>query len=168
MRHENQKKGGGRLPPHVWLGYLLVCSALLTGVTFSSYISSTEGSAEARVAKFEVTMSGNKDQIDIDGSDPTNDLSGEYMLTVTNSSEVAVEYSVVIQTETALPKGITLKLDGTAQTTNGSDTAYTFAGGTLAPEGFQDHTLTVVAVLDTLQVDVSQNVTVSVIAEQID
>ncbi len=151
-----------------WIGYLLLCTMLLTCVTFSNYVTSSTGGDSARVAKFDVRMVGNTDEIHIDGSDSTDDLTGSYTLTVTNNSEVAVEYSITVLTDTSLPAGIQLTIGNETKNTDGSSTNYSYTGGILRPGETRNHTLTVTALLDTLAVNVDQAVTVSVTAEQID
>ena len=45
------KTKGGRLPVRAYLLYLLLISFMLTGVTFSRYITSSRGDEGARVVK---------------------------------------------------------------------------------------------------------------------
>lgn len=47
-----ERKKSRRLPIHVILGYLLLLTVLLTGVTVSKYVTSTPGGDSARVAAF--------------------------------------------------------------------------------------------------------------------
>ena len=95
---EMPKKTASRRPPvFVYLGYLLVATMLVTGVTFAGYVSTTSGGDEARVAKFEVT------ETDLDGLlAETLNVSispGESQtveLQVANKSEVAIDYTIAI------------------------------------------------------------------------
>ncbi len=171
MIRKERKNKVPRLPLTVWLSYLLVCTLLLTGVTFSSYVTSATGGDSARVAKFSVVMTGAEDIVSIDGSNASENLSSAYHFTVTNNSEVAVRYSVTVKTgaeDAPLPTGITLEIAGITCSTDGQQRSYAFNVGTLAPGADVSHTLTVTAALSELMENVDQNVIVSVDVVQID
>lgn len=90
-----EKRRGRPLPPAVYIVYLLVLTVILTGVTFSGYISSASGSDGARVAKFEIVETGVqamylKTAI-VPGETQTKALS------ITNKSEVAVTYRIIAE-----------------------------------------------------------------------
>ena len=55
---EKTKDGKVRLPLFSYVSYLLVASFLLTGVTFSGYITTIRGEDTSRVASFEISESG--------------------------------------------------------------------------------------------------------------
>lgn len=100
------------------LAYLLLCTLLLTGVSFSRYITGTGADDQARAAAWEVevTYTGNSPVQTIDR--PTNDGVEEviFPFTVTSHSETALQYDLEIQLDQTLPNGVTAKLDGTAVT----------------------------------------------------
>lgn len=86
------KKSGKRPPVFVYVGYLLVATVIFTGVTFSGYISTTVGSDQARVAKFDVDIAGSGMQeilVGVKDMMPGDIINKEFQ--ITNSSEVAVE-----------------------------------------------------------------------------
>ncbi len=167
-KYLNKEKKRRGFSTSALLVYLLIAVTLTTGVSFSRYTTSVSGSDSARVAGFDVSIFGSTDRIHIDGSNSESDLTGSYTLTVTNNSEVAVEYTITVQTASPLPKGINLTMDSVTKSTDGTAAAYSFSAGTLAPGGSENHTLTVEAVLTELMDNVEQDITVSVAVAQID
>lgn len=111
---EQSKKRKGRLPLHVPLFYLLVCTFLLTGVTCSRHISSANGSGSARAAKGVVTVSyENNTTVEMEQpSDPDNQtVIKEFSFSVSGSaSEVAIRYNLVLKLDQALPDGVSISL----------------------------------------------------------
>lgn len=85
-----------RPPLMVYVMYLLVATVVFTGVTFSSYISSTVGQDTARVAKFEVTGTGMQEiQINAEAMVPGSQITKQF--TVQNTSEVSVELTITAE-----------------------------------------------------------------------
>lgn len=97
-----QKKTGRRLPLVAWLGYLLVVTFVVTGVTFSGYVTRTNGGDSARVAKFDVTE-GIPDTYttELQGMYPGSEETLEF--TVKSESEVAVACYMILTTTQNLP-----------------------------------------------------------------
>lgn len=129
---ELPKKTASRRPPvFVYLGYLLVATMLVTGVTFAGYVSTSSGGDEARVAKFEVT-----DTSDLLTASLNVSISpGEEKivpLEVENKSEVAIDYTINIDNVyNNLPLEFYFKDGaGNALSAQGSDgsTGYEFTG----------------------------------------
>lgn len=158
------------LPLPVWLAYLLVCTLLLTGVSFARYTTTANGGDTARVAAGRIEVQCNQDTtLVLD----TNTSETSLLFSVSNpGAEVAIRYDVEVKLDTPLPAGVTLTLDGTSgQTEGGKRYIFSqmgcFAPGTL---DIQSHTLVVAANFDesntveTLEIPV----TISVCAEQID
>lgn len=87
--------------------YILVFACAIIPVTASKYVSQAEGSSSARVARFEVT------------SNCTYDAeTKEYILTITNNSEVTVLYDISYTVDSSpLPKGVTITFE---QSNNGT------------------------------------------------
>ena len=82
------------LPPAVYLAYLLILSLVLTGVTFSGYITSASGKDGARVAKFEIVTEQKLYETSIEADlipGETKDVS----LQIQNKSEVAVKCRIL-------------------------------------------------------------------------
>lgn len=118
---EQRNKRKGRLPIYVYLGYLLICTLLLTGVSFASYVSTSTASDSACVAKGMVTVSYS-DDTEIEMSRPDDDgvETREFSFQVSNNaSEVAIRYDVVVTLDIPLPDGVTMTLD--EQPCSGSD-----------------------------------------------
>lgn len=129
------KQSKTRLPFHVYLAYLLVCTFLLTGVSFSRYISSASGSGSARVTKGVVTVSYDKNNTQFEMTRPSDDGVEEraFEFKVSNdTSEVAIRYDVVVTLDKPLKPGITMTLDGQPGTAGVGNT-YMFSNvGTFA------------------------------------
>lgn len=91
---EKKKAGKLRLPLFSYVSYLLVASFLLTGVTFSGYITTIRGGDDSRVAHFGISESGVSEAMIeatiVPGETVTKDL------TIQNKSEVAIDYTVEI------------------------------------------------------------------------
>lgn len=96
------KKTPGKIPPLVWIGYLLVVTVVVTGVTFSGYVSRTSGGDTARVAKFQVT-----EEISVTettaffGMYPGGEDSWPFE--IQNESEVALRCSITLSSTDNLP-----------------------------------------------------------------
>lgn len=88
---------------------LLVSFHLMTGL-YAKYSSTATGSDSARVAKFQVVVTGDAANISVACTQmPGNEAA--YEITVENASEVAVKYDVIVTLSAAVP-GVTLTLDG--------------------------------------------------------
>lgn len=85
-----------RPPLLVYVMYLLVATVVFTGVTFSSYISTTSGQDSARVAKFDIKGSGTQ-AIEIAAGAMIPGDSFTKQFTIQNSSEVAVELTITAE-----------------------------------------------------------------------
>lgn len=98
---------------------VLISTSMMSGL-YAKYTARGEGSDSARVAEFTVEgqLSPNDVTVDI-GNAQTE---GEFTLTTSNTSEVAVRYDVVL--EATVPAGITVSLDGVAGSLVGGK--YTF------------------------------------------
>lgn len=149
------------LPAHICLTYLLVCTLLLTGVSFSRFASTRASSDTARVAAGVIATQG--------GTWDTTTKT--YTFTVFNTengktSEVAIAYDVVVKLSGALPDGVTMTLNGKNGSMDG--TTYTFANaGTLVAGELKENTHSLTFFGNATGVS-SIGVTVSVIAQQID
>lgn len=100
-----------RLPAAVYLCYLLVAVLAFTGASVAGYKTENSGDDSARVARFEVTaapVNGQSTEFKLDATH----LSDSYSFTVTNGSETAVSYDVVVTVpdEQTMPNGVTVSL----------------------------------------------------------
>lgn len=100
-----------RLPAAVYLCYLLVAVLAFTGASVAGYKTETSGDDSARVARFEVTaapVEGQSTEFKLNSTTK----SGSYSFTVTNGSETAVSYDVVVTVPDgkSLPNGVTVSL----------------------------------------------------------
>lgn len=73
---------------------LVMITTYLTAGLYARYTASGKGTDSARVAKFDVTAVGVEIQSKLDSVGD-----GEYKITVTNDSEVAVRYGMVVELE---------------------------------------------------------------------
>lgn len=164
-----------RLPAAVYLCYLLVAVLAFTGASVAGYKTETSGDDSARVARFEVTAAPVEGQRTAFKLDATH-LSDSYSFTVTNGSETAVSYDVVVTVPDgkSLPNGVTVSLSNGGKTVSGqvdkTGSVYTFSNaGTFeaASTDPQNLTLTFTAGAGASSGSVS-GISVDVVATQID
>lgn len=160
----------------VWLAYLLVCTLLLTGVSFARYITTASGSDTARVAAGLVTVSYEESTTKMEMVRPSDDgvLTKDFEFTVSNgSSEVAIQYDVVVTLDTPLKTGVAMTLDGQTGTETGDRKQYEFTNmGTFAA-GENDtytHTLSFTGDFGTISpgTDDTYNIQITIRSRQID
>lgn len=167
-----------RLPAALYLCYLLVAVLAFTGASVAGYKTENSGDDSARVARFEVTAAPVDGQSTAFKLDATH-LSDSYRFTVTNGSETAVSYDVVVTVpnDQTMPRGVTVSLsndsnDGKAvsgqKDSNGR--VYTFPNAGIfeaASTDPQSLTLTFTAGAGASSGSV-RNISVDVVATQID
>ncbi len=168
-QHLNKEKKRRYFPTTTLLVYLLIAVTLTTGVSFSRYTSTASGSANARVAKFEIsTHAADGQRISL--ADGPDTASGSYVFTVSSASEVSVTYDVLVTLPSALPAGVTMTLDDKTATVSDDGLTYTFPGaGSFAPNptGANTHTLTMTA-SDFSSATGLVGITVKIVASQMD
>lgn len=173
LRLRPRQAKGHRPPLHVCLAYLLVCTMLATGLSFSRYATTNGSSDTARTAAGALSVSGSSTTFHLDCNNGST--SRAYTFSVANwdggkTSQVALKYDVVVKLSQALPHGVTMKLDG--RTGYASGTTYTFSGGTFAAGKYNSHNHTLTITADAGEVEGSSaynlDLTISVQAEQID
>lgn len=164
-----------RLPAAVYLCYLMVAVLAFTGASVAGYKTESSGDDSARVARFEITaapVEGQRTEFTLNSTTK----SGSYSFTVTNGSETAVSYDVVVTVPDgkSLPNGVTVSLKNGDATVSGQvDTTgrvYTFPNaGTFeaASPDTQNLTLTFTAGTGASSGSVS-GISVDVVATQID
>ena len=141
--HGKKKTATGPLLLRIAL--ILLCmtlfsTSMLSGL-YAKYIAKNNGEDSARVAKFDVEAAGLSGDITVDAS--IGQTNGEYKFTVTNKSEVAVSYDLVITFDQALPAGVSLTLQDYGLSISEGNT-FTFSKiASLAPGMVgTEHTLT--------------------------
>ena len=163
-----------RLPAAVYLCYLLVAVLAFTGASVAGYKTESSGDDSARVARFEVTaapVEGQRTAFKLNS--PTK--SDSYSFTVTNNSETAVSYDVVVTVpnDQTMPGGVTVSLSNDGTAVNGqkdpTGRVYTFHAGKFeaASTAPQNLTLTFTAGEGASSGSVS-GISVDVVATQID
>lgn len=164
-----------RLPAAVYLCYLLVAVLAFTGASVAGYKTESSGDDSARVARFEVTaapVEGQSTEFKLNSTTK----SGSYSFTVTNGSETAVSYDVVVTVPDgkSLPNGVTVSLKNGDATVSGQvDTTgrvYTFPNaGTFEAASLAEQTLTLTFTADAGASSGSvSGISVDVVATQID
>lgn len=156
------------------LAYLLLCTLLLTGVSFSRYIAGTGSDDLARTAVWdmEVIYTGDfpEQTMDRPAGDGVETVS--YPFTITNHSETALQYDLEIQLDQSLPEGVTAELDGKVISfSEGNSTVCTVPNaGSLAAESdaSQQHTLSFAGDYYTISSGSDIQITITVDAVQID
>jgi len=123
--------------------------------TYSMYRNRASGTASLQGATWSVSINGNNDDINL----IPGYTEQEYTLTVTNSSEVDVVYSIEI---TNIPSGMMAKLDsGEYQSATNNKITFTNAGTILYGGNPVNHTITFKAGSDAPEV-ISQNINIDV------
>lgn len=132
---------------------LVMVTTYLTAGLYARYTAQSRSGDSARVAKFDVkvlgeilrsaaTLVGEEEPLEWIVDSTGN---GEYQITVTSASEVAVWYDIFVELEDALPDYLTLKLGEASFTEEGTDKKLWKlgnAGTFLAGGGENVHTLT--------------------------
>lgn len=164
-----------RLPAALYLCYLLVAVLAFTGASVAGYKTENSGDDSARVARFEVTaapVEGQNTEFNLNSTTK----SGNYRFTVTNGSETAVSYDVVVTVPDGqtMPNGVTVSLSNGRTAVSGQvDTTgrvYTFSNAGIfkaASPAEQTLTLTFTAGAGASSGSV-RNISVDVVATQID
>lgn len=110
-----QRKDLGRhpLPFSAFLAYLVVCTFLLTGVSFSKYVTRSNAADSARVAKGIVTVGSTSNKIlEVRDESPDTHYPRFTFDVTNNNSEVAIGYDIVVKFNQLLPDGVLWGLDG--------------------------------------------------------
>ena len=155
MKSSSGKRVGSLL---IRVALLLLCLVLLSvhlmGGMYAKFVSTGQGEDEARVAKFKVDVVFDDKPVDLNATVDYNQNTGDYTLTVNNSSEVAVAYSVTLYNVCVVAKvdgrerdislaGVSVQFDEMESLTLSTSTSAFFPNvGTMAPgEHTQTHTL---------------------------
>lgn len=179
------KQSNKKAPLVFYIGACLLVMVLfsvnMTSGLYARYATEATGSAGARVAKFNVASEtgGVELSIDLDFYDPAKQTAS-IQFEVTSSSEVAVEYDVVLELPTEIISLINsgvLVIEMDDKTFLYFDTAnntVTFEGKSFSPNEsttIQTHTITLSIQKDTILTDtvkITESATLRVHAEQID
>lgn len=177
-KHGQLERVGVSLP--VCLMYLLLCTLVFTGFTFSRYISGAQGQQKGQVAAGVVVVSHDPDDTSIVMKKPSNydvPVSESFSFTVSNQgtgspSEVAIKYDIVVTLKESLPDGVSMKLDEEVSPQVSPDgLTYTFsnAGAFEANSSAKhSHILTFTGDYLIINEGSERDLTLSVQAEQID
>ncbi len=128
MRSKQQKKPNMMMRVAGALLLLTLLSACLMPGLYGRYSSSTDGTDEARVAKFDVKLLGTSTDLQFNGSD-FGDVTEmqSYSFTVESRSEVSLYYTVAVSFGSPPPAEMKLQLDsGEILTCDGSQTEFAF------------------------------------------
>ena len=118
----------------------LFSTSMLSGL-YAKYTDKNDGDDSARVAKFDVEAAGLSGDVTVDAS--AGQTNGEYKFTVTNKSEVAVYYDLVVTFDQKLPDGVSLILQGYGLSITDGNTVTFSKIASLAPGMVgTEHTLT--------------------------
>jgi hypothetical protein len=104
------KQSNIKIPFVFNLGLVLMCLMLVTfsmvGGLYARYSTTATGEATAQIAKFDVQVTGDTTGVDVDVAEVTGDV---YTFTITNNSDVTVEYDLTMADEQ--PAGIVANFD---------------------------------------------------------
>lgn len=157
---------------------VLLCLVLLvthlSSKLYAKYTSRASGSDSARVAVWNVDASSNESGLVINCADASavdQVMTDAYGLTVTNDSEVAVSYDLIVVFNQALADEITLTLDNNAipdTTTDNKTFVFSNVGQLGVGSTSKDHTLTFSVTYNDIDEDYSYDFQVTADFEQID
>ena len=155
---------------------LLVSLMCISGITLASFTSAATGTDTVKIASFAVDAAKNTtDDLSINCNTGANTASCDFTVRNTKNgktSEVDMQYSVLITLPSALPNGLSMTIDGISGTesTDGkvyafTDSGWQFRAGTAATK---THTLTFTADPSVLDKNANfSNIGISVTAEQV-
>ena len=174
IKHSQNKKRKPVLPLRAYLGHLLICTLLLTGVSFARFVTASSNADSARVAAGVVTV-GYDGNTYMELIRPWDDgtLTEEFTFSVSNgASEVAIRYDVVVKLSQPLGTGVTMTLDGQPITAV-ADNTYTFSNVGTFEAGVSEtntHTLSFSGDFMTIPsgTDDIYNIQISIYSQQID
>lgn len=179
MRIKEKNKQSKRrlfpLPLYVYLIYFMVCTLLLTGISFSGYVSTSAGSDSASAAAGLVTVSYDENSTKLNMIRPSNDgvLVENFTFDVSNNiSEVAIRYDVVVTLNQPLRNGVTMRLDG-VECSGNTNNMYKFSNIGTFEAGVKKtntHTLSFAGDFDTISpgTDDTYDIQIKINSQQID
>ncbi len=126
------------------LKYVFVCLLLMIvcclPFTMTKYIQTNQSNSNAYVAKFDISITPSENNnLSIDLNE--GQTASTYSFTVTNNSEVNIDYDIVLTFKQALPQGISLALDGANYTSSSNSKIFTFGNKSLNIAGSKTHSL---------------------------
>ncbi len=122
----------------VLFSLVLISIAMMSGL-YAKYMSRDDGDDGARVAKFDVKAGMDKNDVSVNLSEGT--VRGDYVITVRNDSEVAVEYDIIVSV--VLPAGVGVKIGDVTPVKNGNAYMFSTDEWVLSTNGNEaTHTLT--------------------------
>ena len=135
------------------ISILLVLGIFIASLTYAIYRSNSTGTSTLQGATWSVSASGDN------SVNLTTGSTSAYTLTVTNNSEVDVEYDIEL---TNLPSDISVKLDdGSYVQESNNEVTFTNAGTLLYGASPRNHTLTFTTDIDSSVVN-NQSVSINV------
>ena len=126
---------------------LTLFSMYLTGGLYSKYVSRDNSGETARVATFSVGL-GPADSNNVEIQLGRSETDGSYSFKITNKSEVAIKYDVILTFNRDIPSYVTVTLNGATGTKpDGAGNKLLFENaGTLAPNKAEANNVIVFAV----------------------
>ena len=125
----------------IYLLFLIVISLLVLSSLYAKYSVGQSSTSSARTAAFSVIgASESGTSVAVDCSTPP--YSSDYAFSITNNSEVAVDYSITVSFRETIPSWITVKLDGVAGVQSGNTAIFANAGSFAPQNSTNHHTLT--------------------------
>lgn len=113
-------------------------TSMLSGL-YARYTAKNNGEDSARVAKFDVTAKWSED-VTVDAS--LGQTNGEYKFTVTNNSEVAITYDLVLTFEGGIPAYLQASLPGKEASVSGNTITFSKVASLAPSTTGTQHTLT--------------------------
>lgn len=153
-----------RLPLSAYLGYLMIITLILSGISLARYTASSSDIDVAKVAVFKVSATrkaGQQSRLVLDAEQGT---SGEYVFEVQNDSQMAAKYTVTVNN---LPVGIEVRMGERTITSTAESPNIAFDTFNIDIGETNTCTLTFTA-LDEADIGTYEGISVDVQFEQID
>ena len=154
--------------------FTCVVSTLFFAGTNAMYRSINYLKGKGSVAKFDFVITPPVNtNLNIDGkinsSGVNNQTQTSYTFSITNTSDVSINYTIRLEFASNLPAGLSISMGGQTYTGDGTKKAFNFNGGTIlisSANQTNSHTFTITANFNNLLNDFNANATVHVDASQ--
>lgn len=161
-----------RLCNWIWcLAGVLLCLTMLsfrlTGGLYARYTTTVTASDSARVAKYQISVASST----ANSLALVQDTDVAYTFSVSSSSEVSVEYDLIVTLPKALPSGVTISLEKgeEAITHTQVNNVYTaINAGTFTPQGGTHNYSLVFTATQPIGADALEGISIQVNARQVD
>lgn len=148
MSYKGKYARPSRVPLPLRIALVLLCLVLLsthfTGGLYARYRSTADGSDSARVAKFDVRVTGDKQSVLVSTEGTTQN---QLVISIVNQSEVAVKYDITVTCAETV-KGLSVSMGSETKSLATTREARFEPNDPLAPNADTPHTQTLIFLVD--------------------